>query len=101
MQNINEPSSHEQHTSVKAYLLVFVALLILTGTTVLLSYAGLPRKTAITLAALIAFTKVSLIATFFMHLKSESKGIYAVLIAAVFFVVVLALALLPDIGIVK
>ncbi len=94
-------NTHEQHSSVKSYLLVFGALALLTGATVLLSYAGLPHKTAIICAALIALTKCTLIGAFFMHLKSESKGIYAVFFGAFFFVAVLILAILPDLGIVK
>jgi caa(3)-type oxidase subunit IV len=92
---------NEQHPSIKGYLLVFLALAVLTATTVFLSYAGLPHKTAISLAVLIALTKCSLIAAFFMHLKSESKGIYVIFFTAFFFVAVLALAILPDIGIIK
>jgi caa(3)-type oxidase subunit IV len=92
----------EHHpTSVKGTILVFVALGVLTGGTVILSYLGLPHKTAIAIAALIALTKCTLIATFFMHLKSESKGIYAVFFTALFFVAVLLLSIIPDIGIVS
>ena len=94
-------NTNEQHTSVKGYLLVFGALAVLTGATVLLSYAGLPHKSAILIAGLIALTKCSLIAAFFMHLKSEGKGIYALFFGALFFVAVLILAILPDLGIVR
>ena len=44
----------EHKTSIKSYLCVFGALALLTGLTVLLSYAGLPHKTAIMAASLIA-----------------------------------------------
>jgi cytochrome c oxidase subunit 4 len=95
-------SDMETHPhSVKPYLLVFGGLAILTGTTVWLSYLGLPHKTAILIASLIALTKCSLIAAFFMHLRFEKKGIYAILFTALFFVGVLIFALIPDIGIVK
>lgn len=93
--------TNESHVSVKTYLLVFLALAILTGTTVVLSYAGLPHKTAIGIAGLIALTKCTLIGAFFMHLKWESKGIYAIFFTALFFVAVLIFAVLPDIGIVR
>lgn len=89
------------HSSVKIYLLVFLALAILTGTTVLLSYAGLPRHVAIGIAGLIALAKCTLIAAFFMHLKWESKAIYAIFFTALIFVVVLVFAILPDIGIAR
>lgn len=89
------------HPSVKGYLLVFVGLGILTGLTVLLSYAGLPHHTAIALAALIALTKCSLIAAFFMHLKFERKGIWAIVLTALVLVGVLIFSIIPDIGIVR
>src|SRR5437773_911555 len=101
MMNEQPSSTAPVHTSIKGYLLVFLALAILTGTTVFLSYAGLPRRVAISVAVLIALTKCSLIAAFFMHLKFEKKGIYAIFFTALFFVMVLVLAILPDIGIVK
>jgi len=89
------------HVSVKAYLLVFGGLAMLTGLTVALSYAGFPRRIAICLAGLIALTKCSLIAAFFMHLKLEKKAIYAILITALFLVGALVSALVPDIGIIR
>lgn len=93
--------STEHSTSVKPYLIVVTALAILTGVTVALSYAGLPHGKAILLAALIALTKCTLIAAVFMHLRFESKGIWMILFTALFFVAVLVLSLIPDIGIVK
>ncbi len=86
------------HASVKLYLLVFAALAILTGMTVLLSYAGLPHNVAIGLAGLIALAKCTLIGAFFMHLKWESKGIYLIFFTAFLCVAVLIFAILPDIG---
>jgi len=88
-------------STVKTYLLVFAALAVLTGVTVLLSYLGLPHHVAILIAALIALTKCSLIAAFFMHLRFERKAIYAVFFSALFLVAVLVLAVIPDLGIVS
>jgi caa(3)-type oxidase subunit IV len=92
MQNETHPHS------VKPYILVFVGLGILTGLTVFLSYMGLPRHTAIALAGLIALTKVTLIATFFMHLRLEKRGFVFLLLVALFFVAVLIASLIKDIG---
>ncbi|MCG3205108.1 MAG: hypothetical protein KCHDKBKB_01825 [Elusimicrobia bacterium] len=87
------------HSSVKSYLLVFLGLAILTGCTVLLSYAGLPHSTAVALAALIALFKCALIATFFMHLRFEQKGFVYMILVALFFVGVLIASLIKDIGV--
>lgn len=70
---------------VRAYLMVFVSLMVLTVVTVAVSDLHLPVLPAIGLALLIATIKASLVACYFMHLISERKLIYAVLILTVFF----------------
>lgn len=90
----------EQHnTSLKPYLIVLTALACLTALTVGLSYVKMTHSTAILLASLIAITKCSLIASVFMHLRYEKKTIFAIVFSALFFVGVLILAIIPDIGI--
>jgi cytochrome c oxidase subunit 4 len=77
---------------VKVYITVFVALMVLTVVTVAVSYLHLPVAMAVTVALLVATVKGSLVACYFMHLISEKKLIYAVLVlTALFFVVLLAL----------
>jgi cytochrome c oxidase subunit 4 len=64
----------------------------LTIVTVSVSYLHLPVPMAVTVALLVATVKGSLVACYFMHLISEKKLIYAVLVVtAVFFVALLAL----------
>jgi cytochrome c oxidase subunit 4 len=72
---------------VRAALLVFGSLLVLTAFTVTAWTLHLPRRSAITLALLIAVVKGSLVAGWFMHLISERRVIYWVLAltAALFF----------------
>jgi caa(3)-type oxidase subunit IV len=89
------------HSSIRTYLMVFVALGILTGLTVGISYMGLSHHTGIALAAAIAGTKCALIATFFMHLRSEHRNITYTMIVALFLVAVLISALIPDVGLVR
>jgi cytochrome c oxidase subunit 4 len=77
---------------VRVYITVFVALMILTIVTVAVSRFHLPVPIAVTVALAVAIIKGSLVACYFMHLISEKKVIYAVLIlTAVFFVALLAL----------
>jgi cytochrome c oxidase subunit 4 len=77
---------------VRIYITVFVALMVLTIITVAVSYVDLPLPVAVTVALLVATVKGSLVACYFMHLISEKKLIYAVLVlTAVFFVALLAL----------
>jgi len=80
---------------VRVYITVFVALMVLTIVTVAISRFHLPVHIAVTLALLVAIVKGSLVATYFMHLISEKKLIYAVLLLTVaFFIALLALPVL-------
>src|SRR5687768_6540527 len=77
---------------VRVYITVFVALMALTLITVAVSYLDLPPAMAITVALFIATVKGSLVACYFMHLISEKRLIYAVLVITVIkFVALLAL----------
>ena len=77
----------------RVYILVFIALATLTMITVGISYLDLSTGPAVALALFVALIKGSLVAAFFMHLLSERKLIYAVLVFTVFFF--LALIFLP------
>ncbi len=82
---------------VRIYITVFVALMALTIITVGISYLHLPVPIAISVALLVATIKGSLVACYFMHLISEKKLIYAVLVlTAVFFAALLALPAFTD-----
>ena len=79
----NDPETIKKE--IKKYLMVFGALGVLTVITVAISQLHLPTWQAITLALIVATVKGSLVAAFFMHLLSERKLIYAVLVLTVFF----------------
>lgn len=77
---------------VRIYITVFVALMVLTVITVAVSRFHLPVPMAVGVALFVAIIKGSLVACYFMHLISEKRLIYAVLVVtAVFFVVLMAL----------
>ncbi|HEX6159177.1 MAG TPA: cytochrome C oxidase subunit IV family protein [Thermoanaerobaculia bacterium] len=79
----NDPESIRKE--VRRYLYVLGALAVLTVITVGVSYLKLPTWQAVALALVIASIKGSLVAAFFMHLLSERRLIYGVLILTVFF----------------
>ena len=84
------PEEFKKHLG--KYYVVFVALLCLTAVTVGVSYLHLHRPLAIAVALVIAAVKAGLVAGVFMHLISERKVIYAVLVlTAAFFLLVLLL----------
>jgi cytochrome c oxidase subunit IV len=77
---------------VRVYITVFVALMALTIITVAISYLNLPPALAITVALFVATIKGALVACYFMHLISERRLIYAVLVITVVkFIALLAL----------
>src|SRR4029453_12543249 len=77
---------------VRIYITVFVTLMVLTIVTVAVSRFHLPIHYAVTVALIVATIKGSLVACYFMHLISEKKLIYAVLIlTGAFFIALLAL----------
>lgn len=78
-------ATHDIRQHVRKYIMVFVALLALTFLTVTVSYLHLEMKAAIAVALVIAVVKGSLVASYFMHLISEKKAIYATLILTVVF----------------
>ena len=85
----------EQHAAdidrhVRIYVGVFVSLMVLTVLTVgAWRFLDLPLGLTIAVALFIATIKGSLVACFFMHLISEKKLIYWVLILTVAFFFVL------------
>lgn len=81
----------------KIYVAVFAALMVLTVITVTVSYLHLSTPTTIAIALLIASIKGSLVAAYFMHLISERKAIYSILVLTVVFFVVLMFV--PSFGI--
>lgn len=91
-------SPEEVARHVRVYVTVFGALLALTTITVAASYLNVSMGLAILIALLIATVKGSLVACYFMHLISERKLIFAVLLLTVaFFVVLMSLPVL-DMG---
>ncbi len=80
----------------KIYVAVFGALMMLTLITVTVSYLHLSTPLTIAVALLIATIKGSLVAAYFMHLISERKAIYSILILTVLFFIVLMIV--PSFG---
>src|SRR6476469_8750969 len=83
---MSDHSHADINKHVKTYILVFVALLVGTIITVGLNAVHFDSiAVTISIALFVAFIKAFLVAGFFMHLISEKKAIYAVLLATVFF----------------
>ena len=76
------------------YLIVFGVLLALTALTVVVSSVPMPATLAIAVGLAIAAAKGSLVAMFFMHLRSERAMVYWPLgLSAVLFLALIAFVL--------
>jgi caa(3)-type oxidase subunit IV len=82
-------SAEHVRQHIKLYWKIGIALLVLTVVTVAVSYIEFAVPLAILVALIIAATKGSLVASYFMHLVGERKAIVATLLLTVFFFIVL------------
>jgi cytochrome c oxidase subunit 4 len=67
------------------YIAVYLTLLVLTVVTVLVSYAELPPAQSIPAAMAVATVKATLVATWFMHLKYDTRFNIFIFLAALWF----------------
>jgi cytochrome c oxidase subunit 4 len=89
----SNPEETKKH--IKLYWMIGGSLLVLTVVTVAVSYIDFAVPLAVTVALIIAITKGSLVASYFMHLIEERRSIHAaLLLTAVFFLVLLSIPLL-------
>ncbi|MEY2498707.1 MAG: cytochrome c oxidase subunit [Verrucomicrobiota bacterium] len=86
-------AAHDEHTAhdvakhIRGYLMVGATLLTFTAITVFLSYINFgTQKANVAVAMLVATFKAGLVAAIFMHLSSEKRMIYRILIFTFFFV---------------
>ncbi len=96
---ISESEAARVKSHLRVYVMVFVALAVLTVVTVGISYLHLPTALAITVAMVVATVKASLVAGYFMHLLSEEKVIiWLLVLCAAFLVFLFALPLGTETG---
>ena len=69
--------------TIRAYVMIGVALFVFTGITVAVNQVHLAVPLAVTVALIIATMKGSMVASVFMHLSHERKWIYGALILTV------------------
>lgn len=92
---MEKDSNHiEEH--VRACIIIFLSLLVLTSLTVWASYLEVQPAAAVAIALCIAAVKGTMVILYFMHLISEKKLIYFALGLTAFFF--LGLILLPVLG---
>ena len=77
------------------YVVVCVGLILLTVLTVAVSYVNLGVMNVV-VALLIASVKASLVALYFMHLRSESRLVWGFALTPIFFLVLIVAGTLSD-----
>lgn len=93
---MSTPTLHEHHiVKPKTYLLILIALLILTATTTRVAFWDLGIWNPV-VALLIAVTKSVLVVLFFMHLRYSSKMLKLTLCAGLFTFLLLIILTLSD-----
>ena len=91
---VTEPTPHHYVN----YYAIFLALVVLTIVTVAVAFHRFESEAInLLVALLVATTKASLVALFFMHLKFEGKLIYMIFIVPLLLCVLLTVALIPDV----
>ena len=79
----------------RTYLAVYGVLVLLTGVTVMVSYVDLGLMNVV-VALLIASVKASLVALFFMHLKSEDRLVWGFALTPIAFLALIMFGTLID-----
>ena len=93
-------TAHEHHgPAYMHYVMVFVGLLVLTATTVAISYTSLSEGTKELLAFSIATVKAVLVGSIFMHLKFEPRLLVLFAVAPLVLTLVFILSIAPDVGV--
>jgi cytochrome c oxidase subunit IV len=85
----------EHIDSIKTYVGVLVALLILTGVTTAVAYVNL-RAFSVVVALTIAVVKMTLVALFFMHVRHSSRLTKLVLLSGLTWLAILLVLTLTD-----
>ena len=94
-EQIVEPEHHEHIVAPGTYLAIILTLLVLTGLTVAAAFVNLGRLN-IVVALLIATIKATLVVLFFMHAKYSPKRTKLVIMAGIFWLIILLFMTLSD-----
>jgi cytochrome c oxidase subunit 4 len=69
----NQSIGHKKSSRVRTYVLVFISLAIITAVEIILTTVSISRQTLTIAFLALSIAKASLIAAFFMHLRSDSR----------------------------
>lgn len=87
--------SKERSSGYALYAVVWIALLVLTATTVAVSYVNLGAMNVV-VALFIASVKAALVALYFMHLKYENRLVWGFALTPIYFLLLIIAGTLSD-----
>lgn len=87
---------HEHNHSIMPYVMILGALMVLTGVTVGVAFIDFGHPWSDIVALAIAFTKASLVVTFFMHVKGSSPLIKLSALGGFFWLFIFFAIILTD-----
>src|SRR3990172_525112 len=85
-------SPSKPRAGIRTYLLVFLGLAVITGVEIGLATVGLSRSLRVPIFIVLSLVKASLVAAFYMHLRSDARFFTAIFITPV--VLILAVEVL-------
>jgi caa(3)-type oxidase subunit IV len=101
MSDAHAAAGHHESSGVKAYLVIFLALVVFTAVSFVVNFAvrngTIQAPTGFTLILLVAVCKAVLVAMFFMHLKFDWAKLYFMIIPVLILGTMMVIVLLPDI----
>lgn len=95
-------SGHAEHAApdvggtTKGFLVVWIALLVLTAVEVLLAYLQVPTLVMLTALVGLSVVKAAMIIAYFMHLKFERFSLFLTLFPMLIFCILLLFIWMPD-----
>jgi cytochrome c oxidase subunit 4 len=88
---------HVEGASTKAFITVWIALLVMTGIEVFLAYEQIPVLIFLTALVGLSVIKAALIIAYFMHLKFEKLSLFLTLFPMLILCIILMLLMfMPD-----
>jgi len=85
-----------ENASLKPYLGIWIALLLIAGLEVLLTYRGFSTHALLAVLLILAFVEAAIGLLFFMHLKYERRSFRWALVISVIFVLLMMNQIWPD-----
>ena len=95
MSDHSEAVEHVGGTT-KSFLVVWVALLVMTAVEVLLAYEQVPTFIMLTALLGLSIVKAALIIAYFMHLKFEKLSLFLTLFPMLILCIILMFIFMPD-----